>query len=74
MRITLSIPEVLVRRFFASVPQRKRSSTVAHLLEQELSQYEKSLEKACLAANKDTFLAKEVEEWQAFEDDFEEPK
>ncbi len=68
MRITLSIPDAVARRFLAVVPRRHRSATVARLLEQELSRHEDRLESACLAANADPALAAEVEEWQAFDD------
>ncbi len=68
MRITLSIPELIARRFQAFVPQRQRSRLVTHLLEVELAKHEKALEAACRAANKDTALEKEIDEWQSFDD------
>lgn len=68
MRITLSIPDSVARRFQAFVPQRQRSRLVTHLLETELSKREISLEAACCAANKDTALEKEIDEWQSFDD------
>lgn len=52
---------------------RERSSTVARLLEKELAEREKALQAACLAANEDDALASEIEEWQAFDDNQEEP-
>ena len=72
MRVTLSIPDPVARRFRASVPQRKRSRLVTALLEKELSKLEGNLAQACLAANRDPALAKEVDEWQSFEDGVEE--
>ncbi len=68
MRITFSLPDSLAQRFLAAVPSRKRSATVAHLLEQELARREAPLEAACQAANADAALEAEVEEWQGFED------
>ena len=68
MRLTLSIPDPVARRFRAFVPQRKRSRLVTKLLEQELSKLEGNLAQACLAANRDPALTKEVEAWQSFED------
>jgi predicted protein tyrosine phosphatase len=65
MRITLTLPDHLAKRFLVSVPSRERSATVARLLEQELAQRERDLEAACLAANADTALTANVEEWQA---------
>ncbi len=41
---------------------------MARLLEAELSRREGELARACEAANADSFLAEEIEEWQAFED------
>jgi|GEM_PF-902845 metal-responsive CopG/Arc/MetJ family transcriptional regulator len=73
MRITLSLPDSLAQRFLASIPIRERSATVARLLEKELAEREKALQAACLAANKDAALASEIEEWQAFDDNQEEP-
>lgn len=67
MRITLTIPDQLAKRFLVTVPSRERSAIIAHLLEQELTQREQALEAVCLAANIDTALAVEIEEWQAFD-------
>lgn len=68
MRITLSIPESVARRFRTSVPQRQRSRLVTALLERELARREGSLAQACLAANRDRTLETEIDEWQAFEE------
>ena len=68
MRVTLSLPDELARRFLAAVPDRKRSALVARLLEEELQRYEEDLARACRAANRDELLAAETEEWQAFDD------
>lgn len=68
MRITLSIPDHIARRFRAAVPARHRSRVVAGLLVQELEKKQDALEQACIAANKDKALQKEIDEWQAFED------
>ncbi|RQD76227.1 MAG: hypothetical protein D5S03_06845 [Desulfonatronospira sp. MSAO_Bac3] len=72
MRITLSIPDEIARRFQASVPPRQRSRLVTRLLEQELAKHDSSLADACRAANRDTVLEQEIDEWQAFEDGIEE--
>ncbi|MBY0354555.1 MAG: hypothetical protein K2Q12_02370 [Rickettsiales bacterium] len=68
MRITLSLPDPLARQFLAVIPNRERSATVARLLEQELKLRQSALEAACLAANADTVLQAETQEWQAFDD------
>lgn len=41
---------------------------MARLLEVELAMREGELAKACAAANADSCLAEEIEEWQAFDD------
>lgn len=68
MRVTVSLPDSLARRFQAAIPPRRRSSTVARLLEVELVKRESELAKACEAANADGRLAGEIDEWQAFDD------
>ena len=68
MRMTMSLPDQLARRFQAAVPPRRRSSTVARLLEAELAMRERELEKACAAANADSRLGEEIDDWQAFDD------
>jgi len=66
MQVTLDIPEPLVKKFFSTTPARKRSSTVARLLRAELRR--KELTAACLAANRDSKLNREVEDWQSFDE------
>lgn len=68
MRITLSIPDEIARKFQSVVPPRQRSRVVSALLRRELKRKEDALEAACKAANRDRALQKEIEEWQAFED------
>jgi len=68
MRLTLSLPDSLARRFLAAVPNRQRSAVVARLIEEELTRHQRLLEDACLAANADTALETEIREWQAFDD------
>lgn len=72
MRITLSIPDSVARRFQAAVPARQRSRLVTRLLEHELSERNDTLAEACRAANRDKALHREIEEWQSFEDKLEE--
>lgn len=72
MRITLSIPDSIARKFQSAVPPRQRSRLVAALLSEELQKRENTLEAACVAANKDNVLEKEIEEWQAFNDGIQE--
>ena len=72
MRITLSIPDAVARRFQATVPARQRSRLVARLLEHELSERDDTLAAACRAANRDKALEHEIDEWQSFDDETEE--
>ncbi|MFH0786439.1 MAG: hypothetical protein V2B13_02365 [Pseudomonadota bacterium] len=64
------MPDRLAKRFQAAVPPRQRSRVLAELLTQELKKKEKALEEACLSANRDKLLEREIYEWQAFEDGF----
>jgi metal-responsive CopG/Arc/MetJ family transcriptional regulator len=68
MRLTLSIPDVVARRFQVAIPPRQRSRLVTQLLESVLSEHQDALAAACRAANRDKALEREVDEWQAFED------
>jgi hypothetical protein len=68
MRVTLSIPDPVAYRFQLAVPPRQRSKLVTRLLVQTLAEREDSLAAACRAANRDATLAKEICEWQAFDD------
>lgn len=68
MRLTISIPDGLGRRFLAAIPRRHRSATIARLLAEELARHERRLADACHAANADAALDAEVGEWQAFDD------
>jgi len=72
MRITLSIPDEVAERFRSAIPPRKRSGVVVRLIERELAQRDKTLAAACIAANQDESLQKEIDEWQSFDDTFEE--
>ncbi len=69
MRITISIPDPIARRFQAAVPARQRSRLITSLLERELAQREDFLASACMAANRDTALQNDIDEWQGFDDE-----
>lgn len=68
MRITLSIPDVLAKKFQDVVPPRQRSRLVAGLIAKEIRKKERALEAACKAANRDLALARDIDAWQSFED------
>jgi len=69
MRITLSIPDAVAHRFQAIVPPRQRSRLVSRLIEASLASHEDALVAACRAANQDSELEREIEDWQAFHDE-----
>lgn len=66
MQVTLNIPDSLAKKFFSKMPARRRSSAVSRLLRTELRRQE--LTSACLAANRDSQLNREIELWQAFDE------
>ncbi len=70
MRITLSIPDTIARRFKATVPPQQRSRLVSRLLETSLASHEDDLAAACRAANQDRELEREIDDWQARDTDF----
>ena len=72
MRITLSIPDAVARRFQVAVPPRQRSRLVTRLLEETLSRHDDLLAAACRGANRDKALAREIDAWQSFDDKVEE--
>lgn len=69
MRITLSIPDAVANRFQALVPPRQRSRHISRLIETSLASHEEDLVAACLAANQDGDLEREIDDWQAFSDE-----
>ena len=69
MRITLSIPDAVVHRFQAAVPPRQRSRHITRLIETSLASHEEALVAACQAANQDSELEREIDDWQAFHDE-----
>lgn len=71
MRITLSIPDPVAKRFQSAIPARQRSRLVTRLIEDELKKKDDALAKACQAANQDAALDAEIDEWQSFEDTVE---
>lgn len=72
MRITLSIPDAVAHRFQAAVPPRQRSRHISRLIETSLASHEAALVAACQAANQDSDLEREIDEWQAFHDEIAE--
>ncbi len=72
MRITLSIPDEVARRFQAAIPARRRSRLITRLIEKELASRDDALAAACIAANEDDALESDIDEWQSFDDEINE--
>ncbi len=62
-KVLISIPDQLASRMRATIPDRKRSNTIAHLIEIEVSKRERDLYNAALEVEKDDALKKEMREW-----------
>lgn len=63
-KVLISIPEQLVTRLRASIPARKRSEVIVHLLEKEIEKREKKLYECALEVEKDKALNQEMTEWE----------
>jgi hypothetical protein len=66
MQVTLDIPDPLAKKLFSTTPAQGRSSNVARLPRAELRRRE--LTAACLAANRDAKLKRDIEDWQSFDE------
>jgi len=73
VRQTFTLPIEVFKRFAALVPEGKRSSIVASLLESETVRREQALARACDAANADAELRSLETDFQALEDTVSEP-
>lgn len=72
MRMTISIPDKVARKFCKKVPRKYRSSIIARFMEAESNRRDAKLKEACLKANQDKNLEREIEEWQSFDEVIEE--
>jgi len=62
-KMLLSIPDSLVVRMRASIPDRQRSKIVTSLIEQEVQRREQMLFECARDLEKDVNLNKEMDEW-----------
>lgn len=62
-KILISISDQLACRMRATIPDRQRSKTIAHLIEEEIKKREHSLYTCALAVEKDQALQDEMAEW-----------
>lgn len=72
MRMTISIPHKIAKKFCKKVPRRYRSRVIAHFMEAESNRLDAKPKEACLKANRNKNLEKEIDEWQSFEETIEE--
>jgi hypothetical protein len=62
-KILISVPNQLVSRLKAAIPQRQRSKVIVHLIEIEIEKREKMLYECAMAVEKDHALNDEMKEW-----------
>lgn len=62
-KILISVPDQLANRMRATIPDRQRSKTIAHLIEEEIKKREHKLHVCALAVEKDQALSDEMSEW-----------
>jgi hypothetical protein len=65
MKITLELPNALVRKFKSSVPNGRRSGMVVELLAKRLANVDASLERAAKKANTFRHLNSDMKHWEA---------
>lgn len=63
VKILISIPDQLVHRMKNTIPSRRRSAVIVHLIEREIEKREKHLYECALAVEKDAALHREMEDW-----------
>ncbi|MEL6152687.1 MAG: hypothetical protein AAFQ78_01535 [Bacteroidota bacterium] len=63
-KILISLPPQLATRMRATIPSRKRSKTIAQLIEQEVAEREKNLYLRASEIEKDQSLQKDMEAWE----------
>ena len=73
-KILVSLPDALVARVRAIIPNRKRSEVIAKILEKELKRREQELYKCAREIEKDEALNMEMLDWDAVAGDGIEPE
>ena len=63
LKVLISIPDQLAARMRATIPERQRSKTIAHLIEEEVKKRERDLYLCAMEVEKDEALNKEIKEW-----------
>ncbi len=63
--VIVSLPEDLVTRMRALIPNRQRSQVIARLLEEELKRRERELHECARQVERDEALNRDMEDWEA---------
>ncbi len=63
--VIVSLPEDLVTRMRALIPNRQRSQVIARLLEEELKRHERELYECARQVERDEALNRDMEDWEA---------
>ena len=74
MKILVSLPDDLVMRMRAVIPNRQRSQIIAELLERELKKREQELYKCACDVEMDEKLNQEMADWEVTVGDGIEPE
>jgi metal-responsive CopG/Arc/MetJ family transcriptional regulator len=64
-KILISIPDSIVARLRAVIPDRQRSKFISKVVEKELEKREKALYQCALEVEKDETLNREMKEWDS---------
>jgi len=73
-KVIVSLPEDLVTRMRALIPNRQRSQVIARLLEEELKRREQELYECARQVERDEELNRDMEDWEATVGDGIEPE
>jgi hypothetical protein len=68
MKMTFAIPDDVGRRFRKAVPPGERSAAVTELLRKKYRPSDESLVAVCRRVNKLRTLARDMAEWERFDD------
>jgi hypothetical protein len=63
-KLLISVPQQLAARMRATIPDRKRSKTIAQLIEQEVVRREEALYRCATEVEKDQALHRELQDWE----------
>jgi hypothetical protein len=64
-KVLISIPNELAARMRIFIPNKQRSKTISHLLEEEVQRLEKELYQCAADVEKDYALNKDMKDWES---------